>query len=408
MDEMLAPILWEWLNFAVRWLHVLAGIAWIGASFFFIALDLGLVHRKHLPVGVKGEEWQVHGGGFYHMQKYTVAPDTLPEHLTWHKWESYTTWLSGVAMLAVLYWANTQLYLIDPQKIELSPIWACVISGASIAIGWVIYNTLCKMLVKKDPALLMALLFFVIFMMSWGYDQVFTGRAALLHLGAFTATIMTANVFFIIIPNQRIVVADMKAGREPDPKYGVIAKQRSMHNNYLTLPVIFLMLSNHYPLATSTPYNWVIAALVFLMGVTIRHYFNTIHARKAAPNWTWGATAAIFALIVWLSTLPPAVAETDREAMAAVSTLPDAAVAAAAVEAAAIHCALCHAREPLWEGMVHPPKGVVLETEVDLQAHAREVLVQAGLSHAMPPGNLTYMSAAERLTLVRWYASLDR
>ncbi len=275
-------ILWEWLSFGIRWLHVITAMAWIGSSFYFIALDLGL--NRNIDGPADGEEWQVHGGGFYHVQKYLVAPAAMPEHLTWFKWESYTTWLSGVALLMVMYWAGSELYLIDPAKMDLSPMQAIVLSGGSLAIGWVVYDYLCKSKLGERPTVLMVLLFLVLVIMSWGYDQVFTGRAALLHLGAFTATIMTANVAMVIMPNQRIVVADLKAGRLPDPKYGKIAKLRSTHNNYLTLPVIFLMLSNHYPLAFGTPYAWIIACLVFLMGVSIRHSFNSMHSRNGKPN----------------------------------------------------------------------------------------------------------------------------
>jgi uncharacterized membrane protein len=241
-----AAIFWDWISFAVRWLHVITAMAWIGSSFYFIALDLGL--NRNIEGPADGEEWQVHGGGFYHVQKYLIAPEAMPEHLTWFKWESYTTWLSGVAMLMVVYWAGSELYLIDPAKMDLNTWQAIAISAGSLAIGWVIYDVLCKSSLGERPTLLMILLFAVLVAMSWGYNQIFTGRAALLHLGAFTATIMTANVAMIIMPNQRIVVADLKAGREPAAKYGKIAKLRSTHNNYLTLPVIFLMLSNHYPL----------------------------------------------------------------------------------------------------------------------------------------------------------------
>jgi uncharacterized membrane protein len=298
------PILWEWISFAVRWLHVITAIAWIGSSFYFIALDLGLVQRPGLPEGAYGEEWQVHGGGFYHIQKYLVAPERLPEHLTWFKWESYVTWLSGFAMLCVVYYAGAELYLIDTTVLDVSAAIAISISLASIVFGWIIYDLLCKSPIGQNTTGLMLVLFAVLVAMAWGYTQVFSGRAALLHLGAFTATIMSANVAMIIIPNQKIVVADLKAGRTPDPKYGRIAKQRSLHNNYLTLPVIFLMLSNHYPLAFATQWNWLIAALVFLMGVTIRHWFNTVHARKGKPHWTWAATVALFLAIVWLSSIP--------------------------------------------------------------------------------------------------------
>ncbi|MCP5094642.1 MAG: urate hydroxylase PuuD, partial [Chloroflexi bacterium] len=199
--------------------------------------------------GASGEEWQVHGGGFYQMRKYLVAPAEMPEHLTWFKWESYMTWISGFLLMAIVYYAGAELYLIDVNVLDVTPTVGIIISIASIGVGWVIYDFLCKSPLGKSSIGLMALLYVMLVAMAWGYTQLFTGRAAFVHLGAFTATIMTANVFFIIMPNQRVVVADLIAGKKPDPKYGVVAKQRSTHNNYLTLPVIFLMLSNHYPLA---------------------------------------------------------------------------------------------------------------------------------------------------------------
>ncbi|RMD94625.1 MAG: cysteine desulfurase [Alphaproteobacteria bacterium] len=402
---MLDPaIMWSWLEFAVRWLHVVAAIAWIGSSFYFIALDLGL--DRNIPGPADGEEWQVHGGGFYHIQKYLVAPERLPEHLTWFKWESYTTWLSGAALLAVVYWAGGELYLIDPAKAELSLWQGVALSAASLAVGWVVYDALCRSGLGERPTAMMLALFALILAMSWGYNQVFTGRAALLHLGAFTATIMTANVFFIIIPNQRVVVADLRAGRTPDPKYGRIAKLRSTHNNYLTLPVIFLMLSNHYPLAFATRWNWLIAALVFLMGVSIRHFFNTRHARAGNPWWAWGATAVIFAVIVWLSLLGARQMDAAEEGRAL--TLTESRFAAAtgfgdAADVVLMRCSMCHAQEPLWEGMATPPKGVVLDSEADIARHAREIYLQAGLTNAMPPANVSAMEEEERRLIVAWY-----
>jgi uncharacterized membrane protein len=396
-------IIWEWLAFAVRWLHVITAIAWIGSSFYFIALDLGL--NRDIPGPADGEEWQVHGGGFYHIQKYLVAPEAMPEHLTWFKWESYATWLSGAALLAVVYWAGAELYLIDTEKADLAVWQAILISAGSLAVGWLIYDFLCKSRLGETPTLLMFLLFVVLLVMSWGYHQVFTGRAAMLHLGAFTATIMTANVFLIIMPNQRVVVSDLVAGRMPDPKYGKIAKLRSTHNNYLTLPVIFLMLSNHYPLAFATPHSWAIAALVFLMGVTIRHFFNSMHARLGAPHWTWAVTVILFIAIMWLSTGPQFRGGTaDAQVMT-----PNAARFASAEgfgEAVSIvqgRCSMCHAREPFWDGIRWAPKGVHLETEVDIARHAREVFLQAGVSHAMPPANITWMEPEERERIAQWY-----
>ncbi len=397
-------ILWDWLAFAVRWTHVITAIAWIGSSFYFIALDLGL--NRNVPGPADGEEWQVHGGGFYYIQKYLVAPESMPAHLTWFKWESYATWLSGAALLMVVYWAGANLYLIDPARADLAIWQAIAISAGSLAVGWLIYDGLCKSPLGDQPTVLMLLLFVVLVVMSWGYNQVFTGRAALLHLGAFTATIMTANVFVIIMPNQRIVVADLQAGRKPDPKYGKIAKLRSTHNNYLTLPVIFLMLSNHYPLAFGTQYAWIIAALVFLTGVTIRHYFNSMHARKGRPTWTWAATVVIFILMAWLSTFPGHETFEQSEARTLTPTEQRFTAADGFADAAQIvqgRCSMCHARDPVWDGIRWAPKGVFLETDADIARHAGQIYVQSAISRAMPPANVTDLSDADRQVLARWF-----
>lgn len=404
-------IIWEWLSFGVRWLHVITAIAWIGSSFYFIALDLGLRKVPNLPEGAHGEEWQVHGGGFYHIQKYLVAPEHMPEHLTWFKWESYATWLSGFAMLAIIYYAGADLYLIDPGVLDISPLTGILISLGSLTIGWLLYDQLCKSPLGTDNTRLMVILFFILVAMAWGYTEVFTGRAAFVHLGAFTATIMSANVFMIIIPNQKKVTADLVAGRTPDPKYGVIAKQRSTHNNYLTLPVLFLMLSNHYPLAFATEYNWIIASLVFLMGVTIRHYFNTTHARAGNPTWTWLATALIFIAIMWLSTVPSVLTgeseETARPMTPHEQRFAESAGFDEVRDLVQSRCAMCHAAEPGWEGMIVPPKNVTLETGTEIARHAREIYLQAGASRAMPPPNAAKfgveLSPEERRMLVDWY-----
>lgn len=393
-----------WLEFALRWLHVITAIAWIGSSFYFVALDLGLRKAPDLPPGAHGEEWQVHGGGFYHIRKYLVAPDAMPAHLTWFKWESYATWLSGFALLVLVYYLGAEFYLIDPGVMELEVWQAVAISLASLAFGWLAYDALCRSRLGENPTLLMVILFAILVAMAWGYAQVFSGRAALLHLGAFTATIMSANVFLVIIPNQKIVVADLIAGRRPDPKYGRIAKLRSTHNNYLTLPVVFLMLSNHYPLAFASEWNWLIASLVFLMGVTIRHWFNTRHARAGNPHWTWAVTALIFVAIMWLSTSP--LRQGDETAMT-----PTAARFAAApgfeevTQIVLGRCSMCHAAEPNWPGLHWAPKGVVLETPAQVAMNARAIHLQAGLSHAMPPGNLAFITDAERAAIRAWFAA---
>lgn len=398
-------IFWDWLSFAVRWLHVITGIAWIGSSFYFVALDLGLRQRPGLPAGAFGEEWQVHGGGFYHIQKYLVAPAEMPEHLTWFKWESYATWLSGFAMLCVVYYAGADLFLIDPNVLDVSAPVGILLSLATIGVGWIVYDLLCRSPLGKSDTGLMLVLYCVLVFIAWGLTHLFTGRAAFLHLGAITATIMSANVFMVIIPNQKIVVADLIAGRKPDPKYGKIAKQRSLHNNYLTLPVLFLMLSNHYPLAFGTQFNWVIASLVFIIGVLIRHYFNTVHARKGNPTWTWLGAAVLFMIIIWLSTVPKVLTGEPKTSAAS---------AAAQVYIASAHfpavrdtvlgrCSMCHAEEPVYEGIYHAPKGVLLDTDERIAEHAREIYIQAGRAHAMPPANVTQITDQERALLVAWF-----
>jgi len=396
-------VLEAWIEFAVRWTHVITAVAWIGSSFYFIALDLGLRKSPDLPPGAYGEEWQVHGGGFYHVQKYLVAPDRLPDHLIWFKWESYATWLSGFALLVLVYYLGADLYLVDPAVADLAVWQAVLISLASLGFGWLAYDAICKSRLGNGNTRLMLLLYVLLVAMAWGYTQVFSGRAALLHLGAFTATIMSANVFMVIMPNQRIVVADLKAGRVPDPMYGRIAKQRSTHNNYLTLPVLFLMLSNHYPLAFATQYNWIIASLVFLMGVTIRHYFNTRHAGKGNPTWTWAVTAVLFLIIAWLSTAPMRLAEPEARLQGAALTYASADGFDEVTGIVQGRCSMCHAAEPAWAGMLWPPKGVVLETPAQIAHEARRIYLQAGVTHAMPPANLSYIEPQEREAIVRWF-----
>ena len=402
---MIEIILLEWLEFAVRWVHIITAIAWIGSSFYFIALDLGLKKNSSLPYGVTGEEWQVHGGGFYNIQKYSIAPSNLPQDLIWFKWESYSTWLSGFFLLAIVYYGGADLYLIDTEIADINNFQAILISLGSILFGWIIYNTACKSPLGNNSNLLLLLLFFFLLFLSLFYTSIFSGRAAFLHLGAITATLMTANVFFIIIPNQKIVVSDLKAGRKPDPKFGIIAKQRSTHNNYLTLPVIFFMLSSHYPLAFASELNWAIAPLVFLLGVSIRHYFNTYHATKKKLYWTWIITFIIFAVIIGLSSykknslsLSENVVDQERIYNLEITDLNN-----EVHDIISARCTMCHAREPLWDGFLHPPKGFVVENKEDIKRYARQVYVQSAISKAMPPNNISYMEDIERFTIQYWY-----
>ena len=396
-------IIWEWLSFAARWLHVITAIAWIGSSFYFIALDLSLQKNPNLPKNVHGEEWQVHGGGFYHIQKYLVAPAELPTHLTWFKWESYATWVSGFALMCIVYYAGADLYLIDRNLWDVEPWVGILTSIGTIVISYLIYDLLCKSKLGQQPTLLMVLLYFILIFAAWGYTQIFTGRAAFLHLGAITATIMSCNVFMVIIPNQKVVVADLIANKTPDPKYGKIAKLRSTHNNYLTLPVIFLMLSNHYPLAFGTEYNWVIASLVFLMGVTIRHYFNSMHARSGKPTWTWAVTIIIFLIIMWLSTVPKILNTNISKIPKSSERFLVSQEFENVQDIILTRCSMCHAAEPGYMGIHTAPKNVLLETKEQIARYARDIYLQAGRSNAMPPANVSWMEKAERALLVKWY-----
>ncbi len=396
--------IWDWLSLVLRWLHVVTAIAWIGSSFYFVALDLGLRKSATLPSGAHGEEWQVHGGGFYHITKYLIAPAELPEHLTWFKWESYATWVSGFALLCVVYYAGAPIYLIDTHVLDISSTGAILLSLASIGIGWVLYDMLCKSPIGRDQTTLLIALLVMIFAASWAYAQVFSARAAWLHLGVFTATIMSANVFAIIIPNQKKVVAALVAGKTPDPALGLQAKQRSLHNNYLTLPVVLLMLSNHYPLAFGTQYSWLIAFLMFLVGMVVRHFFNAQHARLGTPWWTWGVAALLVVIMIWLSLYP------KQESATGVTLVPPATnhfLRAEGFEDVALtvqgRCAMCHAKEPLHPGLAAAPKGVIFESDIQIATHARDIYLQAGLSHAMPPSNLTEMEPAERALIVTWF-----
>jgi uncharacterized membrane protein len=383
----------------LRWLHVIAGIAWIGSSFYFVHLDLSLRKHDGLPTGVGGDTWQVHGGGFYHMQKYLVAPAQMPEDLTWFKWEAYATWISGFLLLAAVYYTSADLYLIDQGVLDLTPATAVIVSLVLLAAGWIAYDLLCRSPVGKNDVLLMLVGFALLVGISWGCTQIFSGRGAYIQIGAIVGTIMAANVLMVIIPNQRKTVASLLAHEDPDPRYGIQAKQRSLHNNYLTLPVLFLMISNHYPMNFATQWNWVIVGVVIVMGVSIRHFFNSQHAHKGSPWWTWGVTAAGGLLILWLNSFPVgAPATMDAAGLENDETF-------VAVEDVVLsRCSMCHAEEPVWEGIPVAPLNVRLETPADILREASRIESQSVLSRAMPPGNITEMTEEERHLIAAWLA----
>jgi uncharacterized membrane protein len=390
-------ILAESASAILRWLHVIAGIAWIGSSFYFIHLDLSLKPRPGLPPGVKGDEWQVHGGGFYHMMKYLVAPAQMPDSLTWFKWEAYTTWLSGFALLVLVYYLGADLFLIDKSVLDLTAGQAAAIAFVSLVAAWLAYEGLCRSPLGRHEAALALVGYVFLVALTYGFTHVFSGRGAFTQIGALIGTIMVANVFVIIIPYQKKSVAAMLAGKEPDPAWGALGKQRSVHNNYLTLPVVFLMLSNHYPLFFATRFNWLIVAIVLAIGPVIRHFFNSRHEGKGSPWWTWGVAAAGMAAIAWLSAAGPRAT--------AVGALPPTPKFAEVSDIVMSRCAMCHAAEPVWATIPAAPQGVLLDSDEHIRLHAPLIGIVAVRSNAMPPGNITEMTGAERLKLAAWLAA---
>ncbi len=400
-------LLIEWASLLLRWLHMISGMAWIGASFYFMHIDAAIKPVADIPKG--GEAWEVHGGGFYQVRKWLVAPDKLPPDLIWHKWEAYTTWVTGFFLLMTIYYLGADLYLIDPAVRQMSPMVAGAIGCGALAVGWVVYDLLCRSSLSKNEMALGAVLFVLVVAMAWGFQQVFSGRGALLHTGSVLATIMSANVLLVIIPNQAKVIQDLTAGRAPDPHLGYIGKVRSTHNNYITLPVVFMMISGHYPMTFSTPYAWLIVALVLIAGAFIRWFYNMRHSGRGSPWWAWGVAAAAILATIWITIIStPAARERLgwkplQEAKVEVATA--AVKVPAAVDDILIsRCSMCHAKQPVWSGIVHPPKGISLETPADMARYKAAINLHSVLTHSMPPNNITDMTADERRVLATWIA----
>jgi len=397
---MLTSILTEWASLIFRWLHVVAAMGWIGSSFYFIHLDLSLRKRDGLPDGVSGEAWQVHGGGFYNMVKYLVAPQRMPDELTWFYWEAYATWLSGFALVVIVYYLDAELFLVDKSVMDLTPLQAGAFSLASLALAWLLYEAACRTaFAKQELAFVIAGYVFLV-ALTYAFTHVLSGRGAFNQIGAIIGTIMVANVFLNIIPNQRKTVAALIAGQKPDPALGLQGKQRSVHNNYLTLPVILLMISNHYPLLFATRYNWAIVAIVLALGPIIRHFYNSRHAGRGSPWWTWGVAAAGMIAIAWLSGAGPRDANTGANAGARIGA---AAPSFKTVEnIVSSRCSPCHASEPVWANIATAPRGILLDDAGHIARNARLIGRNAAWSNAMPPGNVTAMTPDERATLAAW------
>jgi uncharacterized membrane protein len=388
----------EWLNLLLRWAHMVVGIGWIGTSFYFMALDYTLLKREHMNPGVLGTSWQVHGGGFYHVEKYTVAPATLPDVLHWFKWEAYLTWVTGFGLLIVQYYVHASAFLIDPAVMPIAPWQAIAISVASLAVGWFIYDGLCRTKVGENTVVLALSVFALILIASVLYTKVFSGRGAFIHVGALVGTIMAVNVFGVIVPNQKKMIAQMIAGQTPEARFGEIGKQRSIHNNYLTLPVLLMMVSQHYPFLFTHPQSWLVVALILLSGGVIRHVLNRIEAGDDWNAYSWGLPAAAITLMAAIYVTAPQ----PRAGTAAAGAVSDG-------EALAIsqkHCVACHARAPVHPAFKEPPKNMPLETVPELRRFAQQIYLQTVQNRAMPLGNQSGMTEEERAALGRWVNGL--
>jgi uncharacterized membrane protein len=384
----------DWVQLILRWVHLITGIAWIGASFYFVWLDNSLQPPREptdADKGIGGELWAVHGGGFYVVRKFRVAPETLPATLHWFKWEAYWTWLSGFALLVVMYYMQSRVYLIDRSVADLAPWQAIGASAALIAAGWVFYDQLCKRLGLEREAWIAAAMVGFVAVCAWALSHVFSGRGMYIQIGAMLGTIMVTNVAHVIIPSQRRMVQAKKQGVPPDPLEGLRGKQRSVHNNYLTLPVLFVMISNHYPMTYGNPHAWLVLVAIMLLAAYVRHFFNLRH--KGRTVWAIPVSAAVGA-----AALAIAIAPARPEAGGAASF--------AEVQAiVALRCATCHAEKPAQEGFAIAPKDVKLDTPERIAANAQKIYEQAVATKAMPIGNLTGMTDDERATLGAWVAA---
>ena len=386
----------DFLSMMLRWLHMIAGIAWIGASFYFIWLDNSLdapePDSEEAKKGVAGELWAVHGGGFYNPQKYAVAPAKLPEKLHWFKWEAYTTWLSGTALLIVFYWLNAGAMMLDPDvSATLTPWQAVGIGAASMVGSWIVYDLLCRSPLGRRDALLGLVVFgFFVGLAGWLSTEL-SGRAMFIHVGAAIGTIMAANVFFVIIPGQRKMVAAMRAGQRPDAQDGRRAKQRSVHNNYFTLPVLFMMISNHYASTYTHPHNWAVLMLLGVAGLTIRHFFNLRH--KGIYAWQYPACGVVLlgAMSWWtaphIQPLPPVEGVVDYNRVRAII---------------GERCVTCHSPIPSFPGYAAPPAGVVLAETGKIRPNVQRIYQRVVINRSMPIGNLTHMTEEERAVIAAW------
>jgi uncharacterized membrane protein len=388
----------DWANLLLRWAHVITAIAWIGSSFYFVFLDSSLtppVDEDLKKQGVSGELWAVHGGGFYHPVKFSVAPPKLPEHLHWFFWESYSTWLTGFALLTVSYLWNAGTYLVDKSLMDWTPGAAIGVALSFLVVFWILYDAICRIFGQRrnGDAIVGALVLVLVCIASWLACHWFAGRAAFLLVGAMIATAMSANVLFWIIPGQKKVIASIKAGQPVDPVHGQRGKQRSVHNTYFTLPVLFSMLSNHYSFTWSHPRNWLVLILMMFAGAAIRQFFVMRHGWKLGRNrhplpYAVVGMVVIAGVVVWL--------RPDTGSAAASASTPRAADYAAVQKVLEQRCYMCH-------GAQVQMKNVRLDSPQALKQHAQSVYQQAVVTRLMPMNNATGITEAERAVIAQWF-----
>ena len=382
----------DWLNLLFRWLHLITGAAWIGTSFYFNWLNHNIRPLEEEQPGIRGGLFAVHGGHFYQVLKYSGAPEQLPKTLHWFKWEAYFTWITGFCLLIVVYYWNANIYLINSSGIVLSTWSAIGVSLSSLVLGWITYDQMCKSAISKKPVLFAGIGFALLTAAAYGFSQVFSPRAAYLHVGAMIGTMMAANVFFVIIPNQQKMVDSMIRGEEPDITLGDAGSLRSLHNNYFTLPVLFIMVSNHFPMTFGHSFNWAVLAAIALIGAGVRHHFNLKH--QGHKN-VWILPVASVAILALAFVIRPNSSPATQQATARISY-------SDVKDIIAQRCQVCHSATPSLDGISAAPNGVMYDSHAQVKAVASKIKTQAVDLKVMPPGNLTNMTDEERALLGAW------
>jgi len=397
----------DWISLFVRWFHVIAGVAWIGASFYFIWLDNNLrtPPQWKQDKGIKGDLWAIHGGGFYEVAKYAYGPEKMPDTLHWFKWEAYTTWLSGFALLVIVYYFGASAYLIDPQVNAMSPSMAITLGLTLIFGGLAVYELACRSPLANYPIAFALCLVTLICVVSYLSTQWFSGRGAYIHVGALIGTIMVGNVFFNIMPNQRKMVAAVSAKENIDPQWGASAKLRSLHNNYFTLPLLFIMISNHYPMTYQHEQNWLVLIALMAAAAWIRHFFNLRHVGKTKPTIIVSGTLAMLAIALWVSW--PKVPNLDTaNIQQGVMQAPARVVTnERIVELVNTHCVSCHSRTPTDDIFKVAPLGVMLDSWEDITRYTPQLVRRTTVTKDMPFLNKTGMTDEERAEIASWFAN---